>query len=963
MRWLQYLFITLGVQLTLTLSVYSAVIQGKITDKSTGDPLPGANVLIQGTAIGAATNLDGKYYISKVPPGNYTLNVTFIGYKSSSSNVIVNANKPAVVDFTLVYDVVEGETVTITAQAEGQIAAINQQLRSNTIKNVVSSERILELPDANAAESVGRLPGISIKRSGGEGNQIVIRGLSPTYNTITVGGEKVPATDLDTRSVDLNMISPEILDGIEVTKALTPDMDADAFGGVVNFKLAEAPSGFRSNMRFQQGYNQQRDELGQYKGSVTLSNRYISDKLGIMVTGNVERAQRGSDQYEASYGIVREKREGEEYAPVSVGQVNLIYVDEIRERLGFSLLSDYKLKYGKIMFSNFFSRLNRDEFNLQNSYNDGSNWHEYRSTDRQRQIDIMTNSFSGEHSLYFGMIDWRLSRTASMTRHPYDSRFRFQEKSAFDQSMLPQYATADQLIAAAVNDLDKTFLYQGNYYEEKAFERDYNAQFNVEIPYMIINNIAGKLKFGAKYTSKSKIRDRLHANKRLDSSSEAFERHHSKYGDPDFEFQRIAGTHFPSIYNYVDPDFDAGNFLSGDYDFPIGLDRKELDYFLSSYLIDSTYVFSSLADMDDYETSENVGAGYIMTEINLGRSLMFMPGVRYEHTFNDMTGRKGSIAEEFYEPDLNDPFVSDTTATNKYGRWFPMIHLRYKPSSWFDIRVAYTRTLSRPRLSWMLPKRKIHGSAQTVEFGRPDLLPQIATNYDIFLSFYSNRIGLFTLGGFSKDIDDLIFEREGHKILDPEAEGFTSDLKGLWLDRPENNPYKTKIRGLEMEWQTNLNWLPKPFNGFVINVNYSHIWSETRFPRSYVVSDKIPVFPFVVTTVVDTFRVGDMPDQPDDIANIALGYDNGPLSARLSMLYQGKTLSSVGEREELDGFTADLLRWDLSVKYRFNRQIGLFVNLTNISNEADESFMLNQKYLTLREYYGWTVDLGIAYSL
>src|SRR4030042_652926 len=200
-------------------------ITGAIKDRATGDPLPAANVMLKGTALGAASNFKGEYEIVGVPPGEYILRISFIGYKTKEMTVRVAAGQNTKMNVEMDFDVVEGETVIITAQAEGQVAAVNQQLRSNTITNVVSAERIMEFPDANAAESVGRLPGIAIRRSGGEGNKIIIRGLSPAFNTITVSGEKIPATDLDDRSVDIAMISPEILAGIEVIKALTPDKD------------------------------------------------------------------------------------------------------------------------------------------------------------------------------------------------------------------------------------------------------------------------------------------------------------------------------------------------------------------------------------------------------------------------------------------------------------------------------------------------------------------------------------------------------------------------------------------------------------------------------------------------------------------------------------------------------------------------------------------------------------------
>ena len=122
--------------------------------------------------------------------------------------------------------------------------AINKQLAAKSLVNVVSSDRIQELPDANAAESVARVPGVTIKREGGEGNKVVIRGLSPKYNSITVDGTRLASTDADDRSTDLSMISQYMLDGIEVTKAGTPELDGDVLGGSVNFLLKKAKPGF-----------------------------------------------------------------------------------------------------------------------------------------------------------------------------------------------------------------------------------------------------------------------------------------------------------------------------------------------------------------------------------------------------------------------------------------------------------------------------------------------------------------------------------------------------------------------------------------------------------------------------------------------------------------------------------------------------------------------------------------------
>ncbi|NOZ62405.1 MAG: TonB-dependent receptor [Calditrichaeota bacterium] len=960
---LMILLLTLTPFFTLFAGASGKII-GTVTDTNTGEPLPGANVYLEGTAIGAASNLKGEYSISPVPPGSYTVSVTFIGYKSKKIPIQIETGQTLELNIKLEFDIVKGQTVVITAQAEGQVAAINQQLRSNTISNVVSAERIQELPDANAAESVGRLPGISIKRSGGEGQKIIIRGLAPTYNVITIGGEKIPATDLDDRSVDLNMISPEILAGIEVIKALTPDKDADAFGGIVDFKLANAPEGgFKYNFKFKNGYNAQRNEFGQYKGSLTMSNRYNDEKFGIMVTGNIERAQRGSDQFNASYIIIREKREDEEFAPITTDEVKLAYSDEIRKRIGYSILMDYKLPNGRIMLSNFISRLDKNELINYEKWDNEANVHEIRLRERHSQIDVLSNALSGLHHIFAGELDWRISRTASLNRQPFDSRIRSRELSAFDFSKLPYSFGPDELIAAANNDYDEMFLYEGNFYTEKSLESDKTAQLNFKLPFTLTTKVSGYVKFGGKHIEKIKERDRGERSSRLDYTAlnrhEIFERHHPRYGQPGFEYIWDE-TGWPSMMNYLDPSSDVENFMNGRYRFGPVMSRNDLNYFLNSYLLDSLYITSSLADLDDYEATESVTAGYIMAELNFGRAFMFLPGARYEYTRDKMTGRKGTVPSLHIEPELNSPFVSDTSATVAYGRWFPMIHFRVRPTNWFDVRLAYTKTFSRPKFSQMLPKKKVYESEKTVEFGRPDLKPQISNNYDVFLSFYSNNIGLFTIGGFYKEIKDLIFSREGHFILDAEAEGYTPDLQAHKLSQPENNSFPTKVRGLELEWQTNFHWLPSPFDGIVLNANYSHIWSNTNYPRSFVLREQIPVFPFLKTSVIDTFRTGKMLDQSDDIANIALGYDKGKFSARLSLLYQGRTLSLVGERPELDGYTADLLRLDLSVKYRLTKYLDFYFNWNNITDEPDESYQSQIKYLTAAEYYGWTMDAGVG---
>ena len=218
-------------------------ISGYINDKSTEQPLIGANIYIEGTSQGSSTNEEGFYKITNVKDGIYTIKVTYIGYKTYSDTIKIYGRsrlldkKSFTKNIKLNYTTIEGKEVVVTAQAKGQMNAINRQLNSKSLVNIISSNRIQELPNANAAETVARVPGVSIRREGGEGNKVIIRGLSPKYNNITVNGVKLASTDNNNRSTDLSMISQYMLDGIEIIKAGTPDKDADVLGGTVDFKL------------------------------------------------------------------------------------------------------------------------------------------------------------------------------------------------------------------------------------------------------------------------------------------------------------------------------------------------------------------------------------------------------------------------------------------------------------------------------------------------------------------------------------------------------------------------------------------------------------------------------------------------------------------------------------------------------------------------------------------------------
>ena len=928
----------------------TGVLTGIVTDSETGEVLPGANIILQGTGIGTSSNLDGIYRLPKVPAGNFNIVITYIGYKTKYVSVSAMPGKTIRQNIKLEFDVVEGEEIVVTAQLEGQSRAINQQLSANTIVNIVSPDKIQELPDQNAAESLGRLPGISVQRDAGEGQKIIVRGLAPKFNSITVNGERIPSTDPEDRSVDLSMISPDVLAGIEVFKSLTPDKDADAVGGTVNFVVRKAPEGLSSNIRLQTGYNDQEQEYGQYKNSLSLSNRYLDNKLGVLVTGTLQRANRSSDVLDAGYLFKREQREGEERALVEVDNLNLGDIQEIRKRYGASLTMDYDLPNGDLLLSSFWGRTDRDETRRRKRYNIEAARVEYDLRDRQIETNLYTNSLTGKHTLWNMDLNWRTSYSSSRQETPFSHYARFFELGGFNNNLIDDQGP-ELIPLGAKNNLDETFFKRSIIDGDDVKDRDYTAQLDFKMPFTFGSNINGYIKFGGKHRDKKRDRDKSRVQ------TDHFGINELGAADTLGLWDLTSGQKI-QINNFIDPNFEAKDFLNGAYDLPLGLDVDKVNNFYDTYknyslsgdpVHDPFYIVDLTADLEDYSAGEEITSGYLMTEINIGNKLMLLPGFRFEQTQNDYKSIFGT-PRQVSEGQFGLAGVTDTTGYRKYDDLLPMIHVRYKATSWFDLRLAFTKTLSRPNYFNLVPWQRIEHLDQLIERGDPNLNHTTVRNYDAYLSFY-NRLGLLTFGAFYKELDDVDYIRTS-RIVGGTYNGYT-------LVEPENAMDESTVKGYEIELQTNLRLLPSPFDGIVIYANYSHISSETYYPFLKVEQGEAPFF---IPTFTDTARVGQLPGQADDIANLSLGYEKAGFSGRISMVYQGKSLITIGTRDELDGYSDDFVRWDLAMQQKLGGGISLYLNINNISNRSEGAFLGIESYPTSKEYFGWTSDFGIRYQ-
>lgn len=980
------LMVSLLIGISSTFGQGSGTIKGKVIDKGSGDELPFANVQLQGSSIGTSTDIEGAFILQQVPAGDYNLTTTYIGYQEQVMAVTVVSGGTVEIDFELNYAAFEGEIVTVTAQALGQMGAINEQLNSNTIKNVVSADRIKDVPDVNAAESVSRLPGLSLVRSGGEGQKVAVRGISPQYNVMMVNGVRMQSSDRNNRSVDLNMIAPNILSGIEVTKALTADMDADAVGGTVNLKIGKARDGLNGNFSLQGGYGSQANNYDNYRASAFISNRFLNNKFGVQLSGFLDNFNRSSDAVSVGYNLDEEDILVDGFIPIDLGNVTLSDRVTTRQRTGGSLVFDYQLKNGSLIFNNFISNLDQYSVLQQNSLSViGQQWTGVMDEGETRNTQY-SNALQGEFDFGFLNMDFSVSNSVTNQMVPHHLRMQFQmaqNRAGYSTPSIEDAtrATWNELVAAAevIDGPSDRRVSRFETLRRDVATTSQEAALNFNVPFTFTKNISGKLKFGGKYIRT--IRDNDEQMNMTDPDrnpfGEAFLALVKEELWTDHGFEDIDRNLGIRAFLFEDENYDIGNnFLNGE----AGID----DLWYKGSLENANYYkelaegtnqpaefgsgpFYHLSPQEstqyDYRYQRDLAAFYASAEINFGKYVTFFPGIRYEEFSFDYQAfnvlRYGQYFTDFDSEEITD---NATQGAN----WFPQLQLRVKPTDWLDIRFASTKSIIYPDYRAVSPFIYSNTfSGPTVNLGNPTLQPALSQNYDIYLSIFKNKIGLITAGVFLKEIDNLIVA-SSFRTKDSESINNRLELSptaqttvNTWINLEETS----RVRGIEVDWQTNFWYLPGALKGIVLSVNYTKIASETAYP--FQTSVRNGTGPFATTTFVDSTRTGRMPNQPNDIFNFTLGYDVGGFSTRLTYVYTNNILVGINRTyDELDTYTAAYPRWDFTAYQKLPFLDGgqVYLNVNNITNTPEQSFTSTLELLNAAQYYGLTVDLGFRYS-
>ena len=1003
------IFVVLTVPAT---SFAQGMLYGDVTDSTTYEKLAGVNIVLVGTGIGNITNNDGKYSITHIPEETYTVRFSYVGYQEKL--IVVNfARTPAKrLDVQLSPTLIQGEEVLITGQRRGQVTATNQQVASNTIINVVSEERIKELPDANAAEAIGRLPGVALQRSGGEANKIVLRGMNDQFGSVTVDGVRIPATDADSRGVDLSMISQGSLSGIELFKAITPDKDADAIAGTVNLVTKNAPSERTIEVVTKGAYSHLDNSAKQYDFSGKYGERFFDGVLGVQIAGNLESKNRSSQNADIDYNL----NYNQLFTDYIITDLTPQYVNETRKRGGGSIILDLATPdSGTIKFSNDYSGTNRRYITYGRNYPEEADLGPaYSIRDQEQNINTFNSSLHGKNYLFGLTADWGLSFAQSQSYFPYDYYVNFFEASnngVSGMKNIPQdlyKGPAESYTDYAYNNFNAAFFDWSYFRYQSNIDKEKTAHLDLSQHYSIGNMLFGEWKVGGKFREKDrdKGQSQLTSNHEINGFFPNQLMPDGTIQPKNFSGTRFANDVFPSgkilLSYFLDPT-PAQRSLFGKYTlYPmINDDAIRTWWDLNKNGINGgvhEYIEDGQARAGSYGVTERTSAGYIMNTLNIGPDITFIAGVRVESENNDYSSLYSPQPLGGY-PAVNGN-LKDTSAKYYETEWLPNAQFTFKPYEFMNVRMAAYQALARPDFNFRLTQVVARNSATAVPlgvsgdygvavyYGDPSLIDAKAWNFEVNTSFFSNDIGLLTLSAYYKNIQNMYhlanfilvegpLTNNGQNYLDENGirwkNPFPSNSQSYYISYPYSSTKPTRVWGFEVEHQANLGFLPGALKYLVLSYNLSVVRSET-YIKSYANNDSIWTLTNFRGVIDSTLGLAPtyfdvkqkLEGQPELYGNVGLGYDIGGFSVRLSLFYQSEYTTAYSADGRNDIVTSSVTRLDLSLKQQITDNFAVLVNVNNLTNTDEETSYKNRatgwNLLYTRTNYGLTADAALRYT-
>ncbi|WP_419805380.1 TonB-dependent receptor [Terriglobus sp.] len=937
-------------------------LSGTITD-ARGGALQGARVELQPGRTSTSTDAQGQFTFLSIPTGPYSIVVTYSGFQTLTQSVTVSETATRF-DATLTIGSAAQSVQVYADRQGGELEAINRTFNADNIINVLPADVIVSLPNANVADAIGRLAGVTLERDEGEGKYVKVRGTEPRLTHTTLDGVNLASPEA-VRQIKLDLIPANLVESVQINKTLQANMEGDGIGGSVDLRTKSAEDRPTLYLESTGGYTPILEGRSKYQFDGTVGKRFLDGKkLGLL--------------FGASYDFNGEGINDIEPGPALAGTYDLRDYRYFRDRWGLGGTFDYRitdtsslyLKYLYAHFKNFGDdwiyspaiQSFADSTTLTQSGTDGT---VSFSALRRRPIqDIGGLQLGGHHVIGRSIFGWDLDSSLARTRDAGYDNSSFGASSASNPDNNIQYnldvshpLTPHLNVQNGVNIFDPTHLFFQRRQQQNTYSPEVDLGFGASLA--VAYSLGGQssiFEFGGRFRNEHKF---VNQDTRLFyAAGTTF----SYSGRP-----RYVESPSGALSNFIN-DFKDPNYYSNRYAFGPGADVEQLRN------------FAGQADLgvgdnvgNSFNQIEKVSAGYLMNTINLNRCRVIL-GLRFEDTSENNLGYLGQSRS-------TTAGTTPIRIQNSYLDVLPSASVRYEINPRSGIRLVYGRGLSRPNFGDLIPFQSAPSGGvarNTVSQGNPNLKSEYADNIDLLYENNLSHQGLLQAGFFYKHFTNPILPTQSLVAPNPSV---TGNNLPYFLNQTINAG-SAWVYGLEVSFQQHFSYLPGLLSGLGLSANYAYTNSQANLPPYVDLTD--PAVPVDTISGPNRGPEGANPaliGQAPNSYNVSPTYDKKNLSVRLGMTYNQANISSYnydtsnsgpisqgGGGGGIHGPNGDQyfyshLQIDLQGTYTLPKGFQAVVYGLNLNNEVFGFYNGSTQFPVQREFYRPTVGGGLRWSL
>ncbi|CAN5328524.1 TonB-dependent receptor [soil metagenome] len=885
------------------------------------------------------------------------------------------------------------DEIVVTGFRASLANALNIKRHENGVVDAISAEDMADFPDLNLAESLQRIPGVSISRRSGEGRQITVRGLGSDYTRVRVNGMEAIATSSGTsnlggtnrgRGFDFNIFSSDLFSNLIVRKTASAEVDEGSLGATVDLNASKPfdATGRRLIFSAQASYN---DLIEDTKPgfSFVASDRFMDGKLGLLFSASYDERhllEEGANITRWTYGGSNGGWNAASTVPgLTIGQINQnvtsfdnaeqgLYHPRIPAYASYDTSSKRLGIAGSVQFRPVDSTL----FTIEGLFSDfqGTRLESQlqaiglsRPTTGKPQSIIRTGVVEG-NNLVQARIDNVDLRTQS-SANELNTQFRqltavvdheFSDVARVKFTAGRSESEYEDPIATTVTfeRLDsQNFIYD---FRQRMMQMNLNFDATDPNAWAMVNGasevrltpervdnafttykLAGEYDFNDNLTLKAGI-----DYKRFDYSSSAK--------------QRANTSVVPSIAAGA-----AIAALSRTFNFNAGLDMDatSVQKWLAPDLAKFIAQYNIYSNTGIYALQENTGARAEVTEETTGayvqadfRFTAFgLPfrgdaGVRYFKT-DQASGGNAVVGSA----------VTFVTVDNSYDMWLPSANLSVEFAENVIGRVSAAQTIARPGLGSLSPGGSVtvQGANRNYSSGNPFLEPTKSTNLDLSLEWYRESGAILAAGVFYKKIDTFVQTLRSEAVYN--TLGLPDSLLTGTVATPDmvfavTRPVNSEggnLTGFELNLQQPFTFLPGFWANFGVLANYTYVNSDIEYLTSTT-----PGAPVLDSTLIGLSK---------NAYNGTLYYEDTKFSARISIAYRDGYLTAVpgNDFNNVHG-TNETTNIDAQVAYNITPELRASLEMLNLTDEYADLYVDQDNRLNAYTHTGRQFVLGLRYT-